>query len=107
LVKKSKTCRNTKGSFKSEYNSREEAQRSADYVMKKFGGFSEPVECYQCNKWHVGIDSCECSNCTGRYTHLKILYNSYEAAEFFAYEYDMEVYECPIHFGYHLTSQSY
>jgi hypothetical protein len=104
LVKKSKTCRNAKREFKSEYNNREEAQRSADYVMKKFGGFTEPVKCDQCNKWHIGIDSCECASCAGRHSGLKTLYSSYDAAEFFAYKYEMQVYECPVYFGYHLAS---
>jgi len=105
MVKKSKTCRNAKHEFKSEYDSREEAQRSADYVMKKFGGFAEPVKCWNCRKWHLGIDSCECSYCTPRYgLGTKTLFTSYAAAKFMASKFDQSVYECPHDFGYHLTS---
>ena len=98
---KSKTCFRMNGKPKAVYFSKSEAESGAAYAKSKYGTDVEPYRCGDCGDYHLGParEYCECSGAS------KILFEYYDEAEDWAWEWDQRVYACEWYEGWHCTSR--
>lgn len=111
IVQKSATCMSRFGNFLSEYESYEDALKSARYLNKNF----VPYQCKKCGKYHLKPQEFYCEklqslcSCRSHDGNLKDSYKTYDDAQKMANiranaGVKLNVYECPEGNGYHLTS---
>lgn len=115
IVHKSNTCFSKKGDPLSEYYALEDANRNAAFVSNETGIEMIAYLCTVCNKYHIKpaeyyFNKCEhgCS-CTDHNGRSKALYLTRNEAERMSLlrgraGIKLNIYECPTHKGYHLTS---
>jgi hypothetical protein len=108
-------CVNTKtGKSRVSYSTEYEAELRAQELSLKYDGEQNPYRCNDCGQWHLSpksrqTPSKECSYCTDSDGNPKQLYfkkgDAHKRADILQSERGvyLEVYECPIQSGWHLT----
>jgi hypothetical protein len=108
-------CVNIKtGKSRVSYSTEYEAELRAQELSLKYDGEQNPYRCNDCGQWHLSpksrqTPSKECSYCTDSDGNPKQLYfkkgDAHKRADILQSERGvyLEVYECPIQSGWHLT----
>lgn len=113
MCRKSDTCMKRNGEAKTEYDSFPEASESVSYAKLNYGYDLEPYHCRTCDKWHLKPrlkGGCSCTSGSGR---PKNWYPNEQTARETAEQRmseggcSLQVYRCPVSFGFHLTSRSW
>lgn len=117
MTRKSTTCiGKTSGEALTEFSSRTEAVRGAQYAYSVYGRRMYPYACSRCRSWHIApaerhTPSAQCSACAGRDGRPKASYESEDdarrRADILRSErgVSLRTYPCRHGSGWHLTKR--